>query len=240
MRWIFVALILINGCYFGWEFWQRSQEAVSQAGERQAPEQPADESLVLLTERLPSSESAAPPPPLPSSSLRFSADTSSEVSRKTCTSVGPFSTRASAMDILSLLDSAGTAGQIRETQASSGSRHWVVIPPQESRERALQLLRELQARKIDSFIVSSGTMKNAISLGVFAREELATDFREKIRAIGYPAQSQLKDPAKAEFWIHISSGQLVESTKKVIESRLTQEAPAKISDTACETFAQSR
>ncbi|MDX1757881.1 MAG: hypothetical protein R3175_17640 [Marinobacter sp.] len=51
--------------------------------------------------------------------------------------------------------------------------HWVIIPPQGSQEQALSLFREVQRRGIDSYLVTEGDQKNAISLGLFESLEAA-------------------------------------------------------------------
>ena len=157
-----------------------------------------------------------------------------------CASVGPYADKAKAEAATTRLKAASIDSEIQEVEAVASNRHWVILPPQSSRERAAQLLRELQARKIDSFLISSGELTNAISLGVFAREELAADFRGKIRAAGYPAEIRKKEPQKKEFWVRISPGQAVENAKKVLSSPSSGLDGIKFSNTVCETFAQHR
>ncbi|MFC4260045.1 hypothetical protein ACFOZ5_13540 [Marinobacter lacisalsi] len=45
--------------------------------------------------------------------------------------------------------------------------HWVIVPPLDSREAALERYRELVAMGVEAYVVPSGERQNAISLGLF-------------------------------------------------------------------------
>ena len=45
--------------------------------------------------------------------------------------------------------------------------HWVIIPPLETRDEALQRYRELVNQGVEAYVVPSGERENAISLGLF-------------------------------------------------------------------------
>jgi hypothetical protein len=60
-------------------------------------------------------------------------------------------------------------------------RHWVIFPPLPSREAAIAKLAGLSAAGIqDAFVVKSGAWDNALSLGLYAREEAA---RRRVREV---------------------------------------------------------
>lgn len=65
--------------------------------------------------------------------------------------------------------------------------HWVIIPPQ-PREIALRQFRDIQRRGIDSYLVTEGEYRNAISLGLFeslasARTVLEEKKRQNLNAV---------------------------------------------------------
>jgi hypothetical protein len=61
------------------------------------------------------------------------------------------------------------------------SRHWVIFPPLPGREAATAKLAEFAAAGIkDAFVVKSGAWDNAISLGLYAKEEAA---RGRVREV---------------------------------------------------------
>lgn len=78
--------------------------------------------------------------------------------------------------------------QIREIDRDLGAFHWVIIPPLPSEDEALALFREIQRRGIDSYLVTEGPQKNAISLGLFesrsaAEQVLAQRNAQNINAV---------------------------------------------------------
>lgn len=67
------------------------------------------------------------------------------------------------------------------TEVPLENRQWVIFPPLPSRAAAQAKLDELSALGVtDIFIVQSGTWANALSLGLYANEELA---RRRVREL---------------------------------------------------------
>ncbi|QSP96486.1 hypothetical protein LPB19_06195 [Marinobacter salinisoli] len=56
--------------------------------------------------------------------------------------------------------------------------NWIIIPPQ-PRPEALKQFREIQRRGIDSYLVTGGENRNAISLGLFESREAALSVLEQ-------------------------------------------------------------
>lgn len=244
MRWIIVTLVLLNVLYFGWGYWQKhnTQAVPTQPVVESTTKQDGDE-LVLLTERLPAPTSPAPPPTIAPERPKIEPPklpvSIKEPERKICARVGPFSEEAAVTNALGQLKSAGIESAQAQAQEEVNVQHWVILPPTESRRRALQTLRELQARKIDSYLITSGEMKNAISLGLFTRDELAKGVQEKIREAGYPAEIRRKEKLDKTFWLQMSVSQPFENARKVLDSLVSDKDGIKISNTPCEMFAQS-
>lgn len=267
MRWIFVALILLNGVYLGWEVWRRSvPQPVEQSAKVIPPIQ--GQQLVLLTERLPGARSAVPPPSLgtparaesvapavsassPAIAARPSPPPSANApapveprpapaKEMLCYSIGPIPSRDTAHAIRQQLQEVAVESRMQDTGTDKAARHWVILPPQPDRQKALQVLRELQTRKIDSFLISTGELNNAISLGLFSREALAAGVRDKVREAGYPAEIRLKEPSESQFWLRLRPGQPVEKIEKLLQPTLADKSGIKISNTACEMFAQAK
>jgi len=66
-------------------------------------------------------------------------------------------------------------------------RHWVIFPPLPSREAATAKLAEFAAAGIkDAFVVRSDAWDNAISLGLYAKEEAAKRRMREIEDKGIP------------------------------------------------------
>ena len=244
MRWIIVTLVFLNMLYFGWEYWQKHSAPV-QPEQVQVPVESdsAGQDLVLLTERLPVSTSPAPPPSIAPDRPKIEPPQMPpmirEPERKVCARVGPFTSEADSMAAVSQLQAAGVKTAAAAPQEAVNVQHWVLLLPVESRRRALQTLRELQARKIDSYLITSGQMKNAISLGLFSRETLAKGVQEKIREAGYPAEILRKEKPEKTFWVQMTVSQPFDNARKVLDSLVSEKDGIKISNTPCEMFAQS-
>jgi len=244
MRWILVTLVFLNMLYFGWEYWQKhnAQPEPDQAVVETQPVVSGDE-LVLLTERLPASTSPAPPPSISPERPKVQPPkppvTLKEPERKICARIGPYESEGGSTVAVSQLKAAGIDRAQAVPQEVVSVQHWVILPPAESRRRALQTLRELQARKIDSYLITSGEMKNAISLGLFSRDELAKGILEKIREAGYPAEIRRKEKLEKTFWVQMTASQPFENARKVLDSLVSEKDGIKISNTPCEMFAQS-
>ena len=250
MRWIFFTLVLLNGAYFGWEFWQQSHHVPVQGADTSTPLPPVEgKELELLTERLPSPGSSVPPPtiapekpasPAPVSDTSSASGTSQQKAEQLCSSVGPFNEEGKPGQLVEELAAAGVYSVLDSKVTEQETQYWVILPPAGDRHQALQTLKELQARKIDSYLISSGDMKNSISLGLFTREALAKGVQEKIREAGYPAEIRLKERSETEYWVRIRPGQPLENAKKVLNSYVAGDSGVKISNSPCEMFAQTR
>jgi hypothetical protein len=101
--------------------------------------------------------------------------------------LGWFDSEQSARQAYRSLGRPGTDYDVAEEERELAPLHWVIIPPQPE-DRALDLFRDLQQRGIDSYLVTRGENKNAISLGLFesrqaAENVLAEKKRQNLNAI---------------------------------------------------------
>ena len=120
-----------------------------------------------------------------------------------CPVVGPWSARGEAERARVQLEAAGLAATIRAVTVQKDHLNWVYLPPYDSRERALEVLSELQSRGVDSFIVKAGEDANAISLGYFTSEESAEGLRVKMHNAGYPAFVRETSRPVTEYWLYM-------------------------------------
>jgi len=90
----------------------------------------------------------------------------------TCVRLGWFETADQARAAYRSLGSPGDAHAVREEERALEPLHWIIIPPQPE-EQALRLFRDLQRRGIDSYLVTRGENRNAVSLGLFQSKAAA-------------------------------------------------------------------
>ncbi|MFP3979733.1 hypothetical protein [Marinobacter sp. KMM 10035] len=67
---------------------------------------------------------------------------------------------------------------LEEVERPLPSLHWVIIPPQPP-SAALEQFREMQRRGVDSYLVTEGANRNAISLGLFESRRAAISVLEE-------------------------------------------------------------
>ena len=185
MRWVFFSLLVLNVVYFLWKLVVAVAVAPVPSrvdhGNALAPER-----LVLL------SEVAQVPAGSGSGTAAVPA---------LCPAVGPWESSLMADASLRKLASKGYKGELRPVRVMKDRLFWVYLPPYGERAQALAVLRELQARDVDSFVVSEGDDRNAISLGYFSSGESARGLSVKMQNVGYPAAVRETAREVTEYWL---------------------------------------
>ena len=81
----------------------------------------------------------------------------------------------------------------------------------------MRLLKELQARKLDGFLIAQGELANGISLGIFPHENSAEAILERLRQGGYQAQIKRISRKQAVYWFEVS-----QSGKRLVDEGVLQ------------------
>jgi len=189
VRWVFYSLLVVNLVYLGWQLasgavWRAEAPELGERG-GEVTSAPA---LRLLSEvPQPDRARSAPVPARPG----------------LCPVVGPWSARDDAERARVQLQAAGLSARVRAVTVHKDHLNWVYLPPYQNRERALEVLSELQSRGVDSFIVKAGQDANAISLGYFSSAESAEGLSVKMRNAGYPAFVRETSRPVTEYWLYM-------------------------------------
>ena len=182
MRAIVFSLLLANVFYMAWHHWIRLPEVpVPQAASARLP------SLTVAAER---PSQSLPPPAEP------------EAPPRRCHSLGPFPDPAAARVLADRLSSSGveTVLRNRDTEVSGG--WWVYLGPERSRQAAQALTPRLAAGGLDEYyIVPSGDMRNAISLGVFRERGRAEYQAAEARRLGFEPSVRERLVTETAFWL---------------------------------------
>lgn len=189
MRWTFLFLLVLNLFYYVWH----QQQAPLRVKEIQPV------SLYRGTQQDIQLVSEAESPQLSVSSV---AADSAQAS--TCLFLGGFEREDVAKAIEQRLLSTDIKAEVEIVDAASGLDFWVYLAPLASRQASLRQLKELQARKIDSYIISQGDLVNGISLGIFPRNDSAQSVMQRLREAGY--EPLLRELARAHrnYWVKIA------------------------------------
>lgn len=213
MRWLFLLLLILNITQFVW--YNRPLPGAStelRLGAAQVTAAPQKE-LKLLA------EAEAPAKALAEGGL------AAPKTAPSCLLLGGFESVERARLLEQRLLSLDIAARVVSTDASLGSDHWVYIPPLASQQASLRQLRELQARKIDGYLITEGELANGILLGVFPQLDSAASVAEKLRAAGYEPQVRELPRIYQEYWVRIA-----EKSQRLVDGDLLTRLASDFSD----------
>ena len=192
MRWILLLLILLNAFYYIWH----QQQAPLRAKEV-APVEPYQgerKDIRLLSEGGPAAHFLA--------SKVESKGGGEEAAA--CLYLGGFEREAQAREVEQRLLSLDIKVRLRSVDAAAGVEFWVYLEPLASRQASLRQLRELQARNVDSYIITQGDLANGISLGIFPRKDSAEVVVQRLRDAGYESKIRELSRAHRSFWVQVA------------------------------------
>lgn len=134
-----------------------------------------------------------------------------------CYSVGPFKDDDDAKFLSVRAEALGFESEIRSLATGGSVENWVHIPPLPNRQQSLQLLRELQGRGVDSYIITQGELAEGISLGLFKNQTSARNLTKKMRDMGYNVVINEVLRGEKELWLEFAQvTQLTEAMRKRI------------------------
>lgn len=198
MRTFAVLIILLNLGYFGWSQ-IRQAESLGAVRSEQSLFVPAEEPLILLSERSPMPEpipeyEAALAESLPQVSTITAQEAASEVAptqvlqrQPRCYVVAGFDDQNEADTFIAVISAMGVVGRQDVQQEQISSTWWVHLPPFKSQIEAQNVIDELVAKGIDNFYMRTGALAGGISLGVYSREQAATTAQSELSSRGYNA-----------------------------------------------------
>ncbi len=186
MKWLLYILLLANLATFFWHYQpglfriESGQQALLDADGASVPQ------LVLLREY----------------QAKKQVGQNNVVATASCFNLGPFSQRKDVQQINHELRAKGIAASIRMSKDKSRPGYWVLIPASQDRRAARRVIARLKEKKVkDYFLVATGSQKNAISLGVFSRPDLAQKQLKIIKKLGFDVSVSQVDLPKREYWL---------------------------------------
>ena len=124
----------------------------------------------------------------------------SEPAVPVCHMIGPFKEKISAHQVQDRLRALDITVNTYQVNIPDKPDYWVYLGPMRSRKEALDVLRELQGKKVDSFLIADGDLVNGISLGFFTKKELAQGVLKQRREQGYDAKLREVPRFTQELW----------------------------------------
>jgi cell division septation protein DedD len=124
-----------------------------------------------------------------------------------CTLVGAFDRLLKAEYFVERLSALGLSSEIKNIAVEIETWYWLYLPPEASRKEALRRLSEVQQRGIESYVIPSGNLANAISLGTFSKKDLALAMRDTVIKQGYQPEISEVPREQKEIWVFLPQGE---------------------------------
>ncbi len=189
MRSIVLFLLILNLCFAAWILFVRDAPPDMDAIlEKQIADSYLDVPRLQLVSELVADES-----PLQTPGPEYAAEES-------CWFLGPFDEQQLASDLRTRLRATGVDIDVQGIATPVAPDFWVFVTPQPSRQDAVRLLRDLQRRDIDSFIITEGENENGISLGFYSSEKYAREVQSEHAGQSYQVDVQIVPREIDEFW----------------------------------------
>ncbi|MCU7893113.1 MAG: hypothetical protein KZQ78_16605 [Candidatus Thiodiazotropha sp. (ex Ustalcina ferruginea)] len=152
-----------------------------------------------------------------------------------CKTVGFLESRSDA-DIVSVrLRALGLKPDLQSETRNEQAGVWVLIPPQLSRHKAIEIANRLEKDGIaDLWRFTSGELVHAISLGLFRDGERAEARRKEITEMGYEAIIKPRYRQKTNYWLHYQGEPLSAITEKSWDALLADFPNLESKEVACQ------
>lgn len=226
MRYIAVFLLLVNLAYLGWNLTRPQGNSDPEPAVRPL----LNTGIVTLSEFERDSEYQA----------QLNA-----VAAQQCSLVSGFPTLDEAEQFLLEARDAGHLGALQLLGEALPSRFRLFLEPASSRAIATIMLdgisERLQAEgiDIDSYLITRGSLENAVALGVYEDEVTARDILERVRALGYsPVLDEIRrTDGEIQVWLRPAKEERINEPEWL---DLTGERPNLTrTENLCETLVQA-
>ena len=218
MRWIVISLLLFNVMFLLWNWLGYSHSkgfeamnASATAGrvempgakvlllrERAAPDMPPSENIVSVA-----SVPVNNPNAVAAEDATAKMDAPPVGQPPVCLLLGPHPEPRAAKLLIDRLAALQIQAKYAAIEIAGEPDYWVYLQPELTKELAVVKLKELQEKKIDSFIIPQGEIANGISLGVFDKQENAEKRKQSVAELGYEAQVRVNPRNYLESWVVI-------------------------------------
>lgn len=129
-------------------------------------------------------------------------ENSNESFNQSCYTVGVFNAKSEINPILDELKNQVIKIRTRKVTSTHEAGYWVTITSSKTREKALEVARQLSEYQVkDFYVVTGGENENTISLGVFRNMKNADTRLQALLNKGFKAEKQVRVEQWPEFWL---------------------------------------
>lgn len=198
MRWVLAVLVAANVLLFTWFQLRGDSEGELQERTQGMPVQrDGVASLELLSETNAASSAAA------EQVIHQDEPESSAVQAPMCWMLGPMPEEVTAKQVLLRFENLSIPAELREIEVITGLDYLLYMGPFASRAESLAKLKELQGAGVDSFLITRGSLTEAISLGLYNRRSAAETALENFAKQGYALQIRENERSGSQQWLVI-------------------------------------
>jgi len=159
---------------------------------------------------------------------------------ESCWEVGKLDDEAQGKQLAARLAALGQSMTLQKKAVQGEPDYWVFLGPYANRRQALASHRDMQARKIDSFLINEGELENAVSLGLFSRRAGAESMQQDRKKQGLDARLRAVPRLRNEWWgvLKHPAEQLPNEMREIILAQKTGSA-LEIKALDCESIANT-
>jgi len=199
MKWTIYVLLLVNLGLFVWHYQPHADNRRHLASDQLTR-------LVLLKEYEQQLQSAADDSGIPR-----------------CFSLGPFTRKQSFVEAKESMERQGIEVFTRVSSERVRNGYWVMLPASKTSNQAKVQIQKLKESGLkDYFLVATGEMKNAISLGVFSKPKLAKRRRDEVEKQGFKATIKKITLPKRVYWLEWPRQSWNQPAKELLDKLLKQ------------------
>jgi hypothetical protein len=203
MRWIVFFLVILNGLIFVWFSFQGDQKKQLEQSEKQEQLDFSSIKSIELLSELSNADLALRDNRVRGSQSVGMGDSDENVdsSIAKCALIGPFQEVISAKQVSARLKERSLSSDVVLIMKDLPATNWVYIAPLADRKKALAMLKDLQEKNIDSFLIADGEYANGISLGSFSSLDSAKAVLAERREQGYPVSLTERRRQQKTYWL---------------------------------------
>lgn len=200
MKFLAIFLLILNVAYFAWQMNNRLDN-IAEAREAPSQAMASDVRLVLL------SELKELPPLLKEANGDNPINTGAKnpfEAAGSCKTIGPFISDQERTGIKNWLARRNQTVKERQEEQKTNERYWVYLAAKSSDEESQAQLQELKQKGVqDYYMISTGNMRNAISLGLFNTQRSVNRRLRELGKKGYNPVVIPQHKTTLVYWLDI-------------------------------------
>jgi len=159
--------------------------------------------------------------------------------RPICQMIGPFSALLKAEYAAENLKALDVKADVQAVDLPGDPGFWVFLEPLPSRKQAMRLLRQLQAKGVDSYVFKKGELRNGISFGLYSHRSSALKRQAEVVQMGYQPGILEQARSKQEVWVVISGVEAAKLDRQAWQKFASERKGIEIKENYCPGVASS-